>query len=88
MKKNNEKMSDLGYESDTNDEHDSSPDDEMEDGTSDDNSTDTDAKFTDKSDTETKIHFNSEPCKAWFEEQQSTTCKFYGAPVICDKQLW
>jgi hypothetical protein len=87
MKENNKKMNDSSYESDTNDEHDSNSDDEMEDGTSDNKATDTDANFTHNSNTETKIQLYFEPCKAWFEEQQSTTCKLYGAPVICDKQL-
>jgi hypothetical protein len=59
----------------------------MEDATDDDNSTDTDAKSKQNSNTETKIQLSFEPCKAWFEEQQSTNCKLYGAPVICDGQL-
>jgi hypothetical protein len=37
--------------------------------------------------TKTKFQLYFEPCKAWFDEQQSTTCKLYGAPVICDEQL-
>jgi hypothetical protein len=87
MKENNKKRNNSSYESDTNEEHDYSSDYEMEDGTSDNNSTDTDAKFTHNSNTETKIQLNFKPCRAWFDEQQNTTCKLYSAPTICNKQL-
>jgi hypothetical protein len=80
-------MKDSSYESDTNDDYHSNSDAEIEDRTSEDNSTDTDAKFIYNSNTETKIQLNFEPCKAWFDEQESTTCKLYGALTICDKQL-
>jgi hypothetical protein len=77
MKENNEKMNDFSCEYDTNDEQDLISDNETEDGTSDANSTDTDATFTHKSNTETKITLTFKPCKVWLKEQKSTVCKLY-----------